>query len=72
MTTLDPSEMAWHTWIDYPKWTKLVTAYHETGGKKTFSSLTMWLGHQTGQFLARKSRVFSLKYTSRGQRRVAQ
>ncbi len=30
-------EMAWHTWIDYPKWTELVTAYHASGGKKTFS-----------------------------------
>ena len=36
-SVLDPCEMAWHTWIDYPKWTKLVTAYHESGGKKTFS-----------------------------------
>ena len=30
-------EKAWHTWIDYPKWTELVTAYHASGGKKTFS-----------------------------------
>ena len=30
-------DMAWHTWIDYPKWTKLVKEYHASGGKKTFS-----------------------------------
>ena len=32
-------EYAWHTWIDYPKWTALVTEYHRTNGKATFSKL---------------------------------
>ena len=29
-------DMAWHTWIDYPKWTELVNAYHASGGKNVF------------------------------------
>lgn len=32
-------EYAWHTWIDYPKWTQLVNEYHRTNGKATFSKL---------------------------------
>ena len=32
-------EYAWHTWIDYPKWTKLVNKFHATNGKAKFSKL---------------------------------
>ena len=35
----EEGEYAWHTWIDYPKWTQLVMEWHRTKGTAKFSKL---------------------------------
>ena len=29
----------WHTWIDYPRFNELITRYHESNGRETFSTM---------------------------------